>query len=154
MSTPAFSNVLSLGMIRGEIFSCCQKGGGKEDKKDEYKIQVCTLQWHTQTGTHVYRKKVDDDQNTDSKLTTPTPSPHHQHSSPPTLVSLHFGCSVKRNEGRSRRRCTLHWFRAEESYTISETHKMRQSLHFRNKFRNRFRQHQNRYHPKVSQKKL
>ncbi len=44
MSTPVFSNVLSLGMIRGEIFSCCQKGGGKEDKKDEYKIQVCTLQ--------------------------------------------------------------------------------------------------------------
>jgi hypothetical protein len=84
----------------------------------EYKIQVCTLQWHTQTGINTHRKEEDDDQRTDSALKNPTSSPHHQHSSPPTLVSLRFRLSVRRNEGRPRRWCTLHWFRAEESYTI------------------------------------
>ncbi len=37
---------------------------------------------------------------------------------------------VTRNEERQRGRCTLYWFRVEESYTISETHRMWRSLHF------------------------
>jgi hypothetical protein len=96
----------------------------------EYKIQVWTLQWHTQTGINTHRKQEDDDQHSDSTLKNPTPSIHHQHSSPPTLVSLLFRLSVTRNTGRPRRRCTLYWFRPEEVYTISETHKTQRPLHF------------------------
>jgi hypothetical protein len=58
------------------------------------------LQQHTHTGINTHRKQEDDDQRTDSALKNPTPSIHHQHSSPPTLVSIRFRLSVKRKEGR------------------------------------------------------
>ncbi len=94
----------------------------------QYKIQVCTLQWHTQAGINTHRKQEDDDQRTDSALKNLTTSPHHQVLIPSHTGVLRFRLK-KRNEERPRGRYTLHWFRAEESYTISETHRMWRSLH-------------------------
>ena len=76
----------------------------------QYKIQVCTLQWHTQAGINTHRKQEDDDQRTDSALKNPTPSPHHQVLIPSHTGVLRFRLSVKRNEARPRGRCTLNWF--------------------------------------------
>jgi hypothetical protein len=95
----------------------------------QYKIQVCTLQRHTQAGVNTYRKQEDDDQRTDSVLKNPTSSPHHQVPIPfhTGVLTLPVFCKKKR---RPRGRYGLHWFRAEESYTFDETHRMWRSLHF------------------------